>query len=160
MRFGRFAVPFLFALFSCAGFAQAYPAKPVRIVVPASPGGGSDLVARIVAAPLADALGQPFVVENRVPSGGIVGTQQGADSSADGHTLLVTFATFAINPFLFQGLKWAAVRDFAPVMQICRFPQVLVVHPSLGVRTVREFVALARQKGASLNYGSAGPASS
>jgi tripartite-type tricarboxylate transporter receptor subunit TctC len=140
--------------------AQGYPAKPVRIVVPASPGGGSDLVARIVAAPLADALGQPFVVENRVTSGGIVGTQQVAESGADGHTLLVTFDTFAINPFLFQGLKWDPVRDFAPVMQICRFPQVLVVHPSVGARSVRDFVALAKEKGASLNYGSAGPASS
>jgi tripartite-type tricarboxylate transporter receptor subunit TctC len=140
--------------------AQAYPEKPVHVVVPASPGGASDLVARLVAAPLAERLGQPFIVENRVTSGGIVGTQQVAESGADGHTLLVTFDTFAINPFLFQGLKWDPVRDFAPVMQICRFPQVLVVHPSVGARSVRDFVALAKEKGASLNYGSAGPASS
>jgi len=152
----------LLALFFFCGqcAAHGYPTKPVRIVVPASPGGGSDLVARIVAAPLGEALGQPFIVENRVTSGGIVGTQQVAESAADGHTLLVTFDTFAINPFLFAALKWDPVRDFAPVMQVCRFPQVLVVHPSLGVHTVKEFVALARQKGASLNYGSAGPASS
>src|SRR5262249_56618745 len=129
--------------------AQAYPSKPVRIVVPASPGGGSDIVARIVAAPLGDALGHPFIVENRVTSGGIVGTQQVAESAPDGHTLLVTFDTFAINPFLFHSLKWDPVRDFAPVMQVCRFPQVLVVHPSLGVHTLQEFVALAKQKGAS-----------
>jgi tripartite-type tricarboxylate transporter receptor subunit TctC len=140
--------------------AQGYPAKPVRIVVPASPGGASDVVARIVGAPLGEALGQPFVVENRVTSGGIVGTQQVAESAPDGQTLLVTFDTFAINPFLFPALKWDPVRDFAPVMQICRLPQVLVVHPSLGVHTVQEFVALAKKKGANLNYGSAGPASS
>jgi tripartite-type tricarboxylate transporter receptor subunit TctC len=137
-----------------------YPSRPVRIVVPASPGGASDLVARIVAPALSAELGQPFIVENRVTSGGIIGTQQVADSTPDGHTLLVTFDTFAVNRFLFKELKWDALRDFAPVMQVCRYPQVLVVHPSLGVKTVKEFVALAKQKGASLNYGSAGPASS
>ncbi len=140
--------------------AQGYPGKPVRIVVPASPGGGSDLVARIVAAPLTEMLGQPFIVENRVTSGGIIGTQQVAQSAPDGYTLLVTFDTFAINPFLFKNLQWDPVRDFAPIMQVSRYAQVLVVHPSLGVRTVAEFVALAKEKGAELNYGSAGPASS
>jgi tripartite-type tricarboxylate transporter receptor subunit TctC len=131
----------------------------VRVVVPASPGGGSDLIARILAPALAE-LGQPFVVENRVTSGGIVGTQQVAESAPDGHTLLVTFDTFAVNKYLFKDLKWDPLRDFAPVTQVCRFPQVLVVHPSLGVKSVGEFVALAKSKGESLNYGSAGPASS
>ena len=128
--------------------------------MPSSPGGASDLIARIVAPSLSSELGQPFVVENRVTSGGIVGTQQVAESAPDGHTLLVTFDTFAVNKFLFKDLKWDPLRDFAPVMQVCRFPQVLVVHPSLNVKTVREFIALAKEKGASLNYGSAGPASS
>jgi tripartite-type tricarboxylate transporter receptor subunit TctC len=137
-----------------------YPTRPVRLVVPASPGGASDLVARIVAPALSAELGQPFIVENRVTSGGIVGTQQVAESAPDGHTLLVTFDTFAVNPFMFKDLKWDPLRDFAPVMQFCRYPQVLVVHPSLGVKTVKEFVALAKEKGPSLNYGSAGPASS
>ena len=123
-------------------------------------GGASDLVTRIVTTALGERLGQPFVVENRVTSGGIVGTQQVAESAPDGYTLLGTFDTFAINPYLFKGLKWDPVRDFAPLMQICRYPQVLLVHPSLGVKTVKEFVALAKEKGASLNYGSAGPASS
>ena len=128
--------------------------------MPASPGGASDLVARILAPSLATELGQPFVVENRVTSGGIVGTQQVEESAPDGHTLLVTFDTFATNPFLFKQLKWDPLRDFAPVTQVCRYPQVLVVHPSLNVKTVKEFVDLAKQKGPSLNYGSAGPASS
>jgi tripartite-type tricarboxylate transporter receptor subunit TctC len=148
------------ALASVHAAAQSYPSKPVRLVVPASPGGASDLIARMLATPLAETFGQPFVVENRVTSGGIVGTQQVAESPADGHTLLVTFDTFAINPFVFKNLKWDPLRDFAPVMQICRYPQVLLVHPGLGVRSLREFVALAKQKGASLNYGTAGPASS
>jgi tripartite-type tricarboxylate transporter receptor subunit TctC len=140
--------------------AQGYPSRPVRLVVPASPGGASDLVARILAPSLSAELGHPFIVENRVTSGGIIATQQVADAAPDGHTLLVTFDTFAVNPFLYRELKWDPLRDFAPVMQVCRYPQVLVVHPSLGVKTVKEFVALAKERGASLNYGSAGPASS
>src|SRR5256885_4242515 len=132
--------------------AQSYPSRPVRIVVPASPGGGSDLIARIVAPALSAELGQPFVVENRVTSGGIVGTQQVAESVPDGHTLLVTFDTFAVNKYLFKDLKWDPLRDFAPVTQVCRFAQVLVVQPSLGVKNVAEFIALAKQKGESLNY--------
>jgi len=140
--------------------AQSYPSRPVRVVVPASPGGGSDLTARILAPGLGAELGQPFVVENRVTSGGIVGTQQVAESPPDGHTLLGTFDTFATNPYLYKNLRWDPLRDFAPVMQVCRYPQVLVVHPSLGVKTVRGFVGLAKERGASLNYGSAGPASS
>jgi len=157
-RMGRIVLVLL-AVLSLQAWAQ-YPARPVRLVVPASPGGASDLIARIVAPSLATELGQPFVVENRVTSGGIVGTQQVAESAPDGHTLLVTFDTFAVNKFLFKDLKWDPLRDFAPVMQVCRFPQVLVVHPSLNVKSVKEFIALAKEKGANLNYGSAGPASS
>lgn len=160
MRLKLFAVLIFFFLLAPDAGAQAYPAKPVRLVVPSSPGGASDLVARIVSAALGERLGQSFVVENRVTSGGIVGTQQVAESAPDGYTLLATFDTFAINPYLFKGLKWDPVRDFAPLMQICRYPQVLLVHPSLGVKTVKEFVALAKEKGPQLNYGSAGPASS
>src|SRR3954453_2893516 len=85
---------------ACVASAQPYPTKPVRIVVPASPGGASDLVARLLASQLSEALGQPFIVENRVTSGGIVGTQQVAESPPDGHTLLVTFDTFASNALL------------------------------------------------------------
>ena len=155
-------VPFLIAAaLSVPAAAAPYPDKPVRIVVPSSPGGASDLVARLVAEPLGERLGQAFVVENRVTAGGIVATQQVADSPPDGYTLFMTFDTFATNPLLFKGrVKWDPLRDFAPIMQVCSYPQVLLVHPSLGVHTVREFVALAKKKGAQLNYGSAGPASS
>jgi tripartite-type tricarboxylate transporter receptor subunit TctC len=156
---GRIVFFLMVALASLPAWGE-YPSRPVRVVVPASPGGASDLVARILAPSLSSELGHPFVVENRVTSGGIVGTQQVAEAAPDGHTLLVTFDTFATNPFLFKQLKWDPLRDFAPVMQVCRYPQVLVVHPSLNVRTVKEFVELAKQKGPNLNYGSAGPASS
>lgn len=140
--------------------AQTYPAKTVRIIVPASAGGASDLVARTLAPALAEQLGQSFIVENKPGAGGIIGTQQVAQAAPDGHTLLVTFDTIAINPFLFKNLQWDPFKDFAPVMLLTRYPQVLFAHPGLGVKTVREFVALAKQKGASLNFGSAGAASS
>jgi len=159
MRLLRFSLLLLLAV-ALGAAAQAYPGKAVRIVVPSSPGGGSDLVARLLAPQLAEALGRPFIVENRVTSGGIVATQQVAESLPDGYTLLVTFDTFAINPFLFKGVQWDPVRDFAPVMQVCRYPQVLLVNPALGVKTLQEFVALAKRTGPQLNYGSAGPASS
>ncbi len=140
--------------------AQEYPARPVHIYVPASPGGGSDVAARLVAPKLAEALGQPFLVENRVASGGVVGTTQLAKAPADGYTLMMTFDTFASNPHMYKDLTYDVVRDFAPVMLVTRYPQILVVHPSLKVRTVPEFVAYAKANGAKLNYGSAGPASS
>ena len=103
-------------LASAQVLAQAYPVKPVRIVIPASPGGASDLIARMLQPLLTESLGQPFIVENRVTHGGILATQHVAESAPDGHTLLVTFDTFAINPYLFTGLKWDPVRDFAPLM--------------------------------------------
>jgi len=115
-------------------------------------------VARSIAPAMSNALGQPVVVDNR--PGGVIAGEIVSKSPPDGHTLLVTFDTFAINPLVFKNLKWDAVRDFTPVMQICRYPQVLLVNPGLGVKSLAEFVALAKQKGASLNYGSAGPASS
>jgi tripartite-type tricarboxylate transporter receptor subunit TctC len=140
--------------------AQEYPSKPVHVYVPSSAGGASDIAARLLAPKLAEALGQPFVVENRVTSGGIVGTAQLAKAPADGYAIMVTFDTFASNPHLYKELPYDVVKDFAPIMLVVRYPQILVVHPSLGVKTVPQFVAYAKKNGAKLNYGSAGPASS
>jgi tripartite-type tricarboxylate transporter receptor subunit TctC len=140
--------------------AQDYPVKTVHILIPASPGGASDIAARLLAPKLGEALGQPFVVENRVTSGGIVATAQLARSAPDGHSLMLTFDTFATNPHMYKDLQYDIVRDFAPIMLIARYPQILVVHPSLKVRTVPEFVAYAKANGAKMNFGSAGPASS
>jgi tripartite-type tricarboxylate transporter receptor subunit TctC len=100
------------------------------------------------------------VVENRVTSGGIVGTAQLAKAPADGYAIMVTFDTFASNPHLYKELPYDVVKDFAPIMLVVRYPQILVVHPSLGVKTVPELVAYARKNPGKLNYGSAGPASS
>ena len=156
----RAALALLAALLASQGAAQDYPSKPVHVFVPSSPGGASDVAARLVAPRLAEALGQPFIVENRVASGGIVGTAQLAKSPADGYAIMMTFDTFASNPHLYKELPYDVVKDFAPVMLLTRYPQILVVHPSLKVKTVPEFVAYAKANGAKLNYGSAGPASS
>jgi tripartite-type tricarboxylate transporter receptor subunit TctC len=156
----RVALALLAALLALPSAAQDYPSKPVRVFVPASPGGASDIAARLVSPKLAEALGQPFVVENRVASGGIVGTAQLAKSSADGYTIMLTFDTFATNPHMYRELPYDVVNDFAPIMLLTRYPQILVAHPSLNVRTVPEFVVYAKANGAKMNFGSAGPASS
>jgi tripartite-type tricarboxylate transporter receptor subunit TctC len=140
--------------------AQDYPSKPVHVYVPSSAGGASDIAARLVSPKLAEALGQPFVVENRVASGGIVGTAQLAKAPPDGYAIMMTFDTFASNPHLYKELPYDVVKDFAPIMLMVRYPQILVVHPSLGVKTVPEFVGYAKKNPGKLNYGSAGPASS
>jgi tripartite-type tricarboxylate transporter receptor subunit TctC len=140
--------------------AQDYPSKPVHVYVPSSAGGASDIAARLLSPKLAEVLGQPFVVENRVTSGGIVATAQLAKAPADGYAIMMTFDTFASNPHLYQELPYDVAKDFAPIMLMVRYPQILVVHPSLGVKTVPEFVAYARKNADKLNYGSAGPASS
>jgi len=156
----RAAFAALAALIASPLAAQDYPVKPVHVFVPASPGGASDIAARLVSPKLAEALGQPFIVENRVASGGIVGTAQLAKSPADGYTIMLTFDTFATNPHMYKELPYDVVKDFAPIMQLSRYPQILVVHTSLKVRTVPEFVAYAKANGAKMNFGSAGPASS
>jgi tripartite-type tricarboxylate transporter receptor subunit TctC len=150
----------LLAALSLPLCAQDYPSKPVHVFVPASPGGASDIAARLLSPKLAEALGQPFVVENRVASGGIVGTAQLAKAPADGYAIMMTFDTFASNPHLYKDLPYDVLKDFAPIMLVVRYPQILMVHPNLGVRTVPEFVAYAKANGAKTNYGSAGPASS
>jgi len=156
----RTALAALAILIAPFALADDYPSKPVHIFVPASPGGASDIAARLVSPKLTEVLGQPFVVENRVTSGGIVGTAQLAKSAPDGYSIMMTFDTFASNPHMYKDLPYDILKDFAPIMQLTRYPQILVVHPSINVRTLPEFVAYAKRNGAKLNYGSAGPASS
>lgn len=156
----RIAFIALLAALSLPLRAEDYPSKPVHVYVPSSAGGASDIAARLLSPKLAEELGQPFVVENRVASGGIVGTAQLAKAPADGYAIMVTFDTFASNPHLYKELPYDVVKDFAPIMLVVRYPQILVVHPSLGVKTVPEFVAYAKKNPGKLNYGSAGPASS
>lgn len=145
---------------TATAYGQAnYPSRPVRLVVPFAPGGGSDIVARFVAGRLAERFGQPVVVDNRPAASGIVGADIVAKSAPDGHALLTTTATFVINASLQKGLPYDGIRDFAPITIVIASPVGLLVHPSVQARTVKEFVALAKANPGKLNYGSSGPGS-
>ncbi len=137
--------------------AQSYPSKPVRVIAPFPPGGSSDLVARILSQKLGEALGQQFIVENRPGAGGTLGTEIGARAAPDGYTLIVgNISPLAVNPNLSRKLAYDPINDFAPIALSAVGTTVLVVHPSLPVRTVKELIALAKAKPGQLNYGSGG----
>jgi len=151
------------ALTSCASGAgaQAYPARPVRIVVPFPAGGGADFMARVVGPKLGDALGQTFVVDNRAGAAGVIGTDMVAKSAADGYTLVLgTTGTHATNPAVLANLPYDPARDFAPISIFSNAPFVLCVHPSLPVKNVRELIAFAKKHSGELTYGSSGIGSS
>ncbi len=157
----RHAVHFLIAIWvltgSLAALAQTYPSRPVRFIAPFPPGGAVDVVTRIVAAGLSETLGQTVVVENRSGAGGTVGTDAASKAQPDGYTLLSGgIATHGIAPALYSKLGYDAVRDFSPLSMIGTTPNVLVVNPSLPVRTVAEFVAHAKASPRKLDYGSPG----
>jgi tripartite-type tricarboxylate transporter receptor subunit TctC len=138
--------------------AQGWPTRPITIVVPFPPGGSNDLLARPLAAKLQQALGgNPVVVENRGGAGGTVGAASVARGPADGHVLMWGHVgTLAVNPWIYPNMPYDVLRDFAPVALVATLPGVLAVHPSLGVRTAEEFVAMAKARPGSLEYGSAG----
>jgi len=140
--------------------AQNYPSRPIRMVVPTSPGGVTDTAARAIAPPLAEALGQSIVIDNRAGAGGIPGTDVVAKAAPDGHTLLAVFDSFISNPHVFRNAPYDTIRDFAPVSLVIRGPQLVVVHPKLGVKTFSEFVALAKSRRPALNFATAGAATS
>lgn len=137
--------------------AQPYPVKPVRIVVPATPGGGMDIVARAIGQRLTESWGQPVVVDNRAGATGSIGAEAVARAAPDGYTLLVsTSAILTINPNLNTRLGFDPIRDFAPVTLAASSPFLLVVHPSVPARTVKELIALARARPGQLNFSSSG----
>jgi len=141
--------------------AQAYPTRPVRIVVPFPAGGGADFMARVVGQKLGDALGQTFVVDNRAGAAGVIGTEMVAKSAPDGYTLLLgTTGTHATNPAVLASVPYDSVRDFAPISIFSNAPFVLCVHPSLPVKNVRELIAFAKKHPGELTYGSSGVGSS
>jgi tripartite-type tricarboxylate transporter receptor subunit TctC len=145
---------------SHAALAQTWPARPVRVVVPFPPGGGTDIVARTVTPKMAEILGQPFVIENRAGAGGNIGTEFVAKSAPDGYTLLVASASTAINTTLVPNLSWAFERDFAPVVLMVVNNHLLAAHPSVQANNVRELLALARAKPGQVTYASYGNGSS
>ncbi len=139
-----------------AAWAQAWPDKPVRFIVPYPPGGGTDVIARIVQHRFQVALGQPIVIENRGGAGGSVGTDVVAKAAPDGYTVLFTLSSHTINPAIFPKLNFDTVRDFEPVGLVASLPQILVTQPGFPASTVAELTALARAKPGTLAFASVG----
>lgn len=147
----------LLASWPATAFAQTYPARPIRLIVPFTPGGGNDTIARLIGQKLAAATGQQVIIDNRPGAGGAIGAEAAARSPADGYTLfLAGVATHGINPNLRKKLSYDPVRDFDAVSLIASAPLLVVVHPSLPVKSVKELVALAKAKPGQINYASNG----
>ncbi len=150
----------LVAASACAtvpAYSQAYPSRPVRIVVPFAPGGATDIVTRIVATRLTEAWGQSVVVDNRAGAGGNIGGDIVAKAVADGHTILMTSGSIVTaNPHMYRKMAFNPARDLLAVTNVASGPQVLVVNPAFSGNTLKEFIALARAKPKSINFGSAG----
>jgi len=140
-------------------WAQAYPARPVRMIVPFAPAGTTDISARLIGQWLSERFGQPFVVENRPGANGNIGTEAVLRAGADGYTLLMVDASPAINATLYDKLNFNFIRDAAPVASAARTPFILVIHPSVPAKTLPEFIAYAKANPARISYGSAGPGS-
>ena len=145
------------AAFAILAFAQEYPARPVKIVVPFAAGGPADVYARFLAQRLQEAMGQPFVIEDRPGGGSVVGTDIVAKSAPDGYTLLLMSNTHTVNESLMPGKPFQLMRDFAPIAPINSSDLVLVVNPAVPAKTLQEFIALAKAQPGKLNYASSGP---
>jgi len=153
----RIFVAALAGLLSLAAQAQAWPTKPIRLVVPFAPGGTSSIVARAVGAEMEKGLGQPIIIDNKPGGGGNVAMQEVANAEPDGYTLIIGhLGTLAVNPFMFEKLPFDTNRDFAAVSLLAKVPNIFVVHADVAAKDLREFVALVKQQPGKLFYGSAG----
>jgi tripartite-type tricarboxylate transporter receptor subunit TctC len=147
----------LAAILTSAASAQApYPTRPVRIIVPSSAGGGSDITARNIAPKLSERLGQQVIIDNRAGAGTMIGGEVAAKAPPDGYTLLMGVSTLATNPAVYKKVPYDAQTDFAPITLVLSAPNILVVHPSLPIRNVKELVWFAEARPGELNFGSAG----
>jgi tripartite-type tricarboxylate transporter receptor subunit TctC len=148
-------------LILCAGTvnAQPYPSRPLRLIVPAGPGGGVDTIARLLAAPMSPALGQPVVAENRPGAGTLVASEITAKSAPDGYTMLMVTNSHAINAGIHKNMRYDPVNDFAYVSTVASIPHIVVVHPSVPVTSVKELIALAKRRPGELMAASAGTGS-
>lgn len=144
------------ALLAPPSQAQTYPTRPVRMVIPFSPGGATDVPGRVLAQKLSEQFGQQVVVDNRPGAGSVVGTELVAHAPADGYTILMTGTPFAVSPAIYRKLPYHPVKDFAPVGQFGSAPNTLVVHPTLGVRTTQELLTLAKSQPGKLDWASSG----
>ena len=150
------ALLILGAMLADARAQDAYPARPMRIIVPSTPGGGSDISARLIAQEFTKRWGQSAIVENRSGAGTIVGTDLVAKAPPDGYTLLMAPGAFATNPSTYKKLPFDTVRDFVPISHVISVPQLLAVHPSMPAKTVKAFIALAKAKPDQIHYAAAG----
>ena len=148
------AAAILLAL-STAAFAQDYPNRPVRLIIPFPPGGSNDVVGRVMATALSEALGKQVVVDNRSGAGGVIGTEVAANSPPDGYTILVISIAHAVNPWLYK-LNYDPIKSFVPVGIMASGTNVLVVNPELPVKSVKELIDLAKKEPGKLQYASAG----
>lgn len=156
----RAAIACATLVFAAGASAQTYPTKVVRYLIPDAPGSGSDTIGRIIAEGLSEAFGQQVVVDNRPGAGTTIGFAIGAKAPADGYTLIQNGSGFAAAPTLYRKLPFDPLRDFIPVTQLAKSPQVLAVHPSLPVRSIKELVQFAKERPGAVNYASAGTGSS
>jgi tripartite-type tricarboxylate transporter receptor subunit TctC len=145
---------------TCVACAQTYPVKQIRIVVPFAPGGGTDIMTRIMLPKLSGLLKQQLIVDNRPGAGSRIGTELVVKAPADGYTVLIVDTAFMTNPSLYSKLPYDSKRDLTPVSLLATAPVIMIVHPSVPVRTVKELVALARAHPGALNFASGGPGSS
>jgi tripartite-type tricarboxylate transporter receptor subunit TctC len=153
----RCCATLVLALFAGAAIAQSWPSRPVRLISPFAPGGGADITSRAVAQKLTESFGQQVIVDNRGGAGGMLGVDLAAKSTPDGYTLVLgTIGPIAINPSLLSKMSYDPLKDLAPISQAAVAVNVLVVHPSLPVNSVKEFIALAKSRPNALNYGSSG----
>ena len=146
----------LFGMLASSLCAQTYPTKPVKIVVPSAPGGGTDIVARLLAQSFSKSLGQNFIVENKHGAGNLIGIETVARAPADGYTLLFVASPLVLNPILFKKVNYDPIKDFSPISLAATAPNILVVHPSTPATNVKEWVELAHKGQNKLSYASAG----
>ncbi len=141
---------------SLGAASAAFPERPVTILVPFAPGGANDVVVRTLQQPLAEALGQPVVVENRGGAGGSVGTSYAARQKPDGYTVLMAATGYAVNPSLYEKVQYDPIKDFDPVAEVTTFPVIYAVRPDIGVKSIQELIAYAKKRAGGLNYSTPG----
>jgi len=146
------------ALMAGAAWSQQYPSKPVRIIAPFAPGGGTDFIARLIAQKLSERLGQQVLVENKPGAGGNLGTEFAVRAAPDGYTLLLVAGSYTVNPSLYK-LSFDPVNDITPIVQLSQGPFLVAVHPSVPAKTLKEFIDLAKQQPEKFSYGSSGSGS-
>jgi len=158
MKFVRLAWVALAALSTSGAFAQQYPAKPVHIIVPFAPGGGSDFIGRFMAQRLTEGTGKQFLVENKPGAGGVLGIEQGIKAAPDGYTLTLIASSYTVNPSVYK-IHFDPVADITPIIQMSQGPLVVVVRPSLPVNSTKDLIALAKSKPGQVNFASSGQGS-